>query len=304
MAHAEEIGWLRHAVGALALPDRAILSVRGDDAAQWLQGQLTNQIEGLEPGQSVYGFVLTLKGRVMADAWVLRHRDEIWLDVPASQVGALLERLDRYIIMEDVDLAHVPELAVITAQGPKAQELSNGGWPSDRLGTGGRVWVVPAAQVQSELERLVARCRALCGGAISEPAWSEAHVVLGRPRFGVDFGDWTYPQETGLCPVAVCFTKGCYVGQETVMMLQSRGKAPKVLWRWEVEGTDPPPPKAPIERDGTVVGEVTSAARVGGGVAALGFLKRGHEPGPGTGFVIDGAPARALGPVAGDPRST
>ncbi|MFZ1864050.1 MAG: hypothetical protein WAU39_07515 [Polyangiales bacterium] len=297
MAHAQELEWLRHAAAGLALLDRTIISVSGDDATEWLQGQLTNQVEGLGPGESAYGFILTLKGRIMADTWALAGKEEIWLDVPATEVAALLERLDRYIIMEDVDLAHRPELRVITAQGPKASGVSGGGWPSDRLGTGGRVWVVPEAGLQAELERLTVRCEALGGGSINEQAWADAHVLLGRPRFGVDFGNWTYPQESGLSAVAVSFTKGCYIGQETVVMLQNRGKAPKVLWRWMIEGSEPPPAKAPIERDDMVVGEVTSAAPAEHGVAVLGFLKRGCEPGTGTGFVIEGMPARALGPV-------
>ncbi|KPK15461.1 MAG: hypothetical protein AMJ62_08985 [Myxococcales bacterium SG8_38] len=301
MARAPELDWLRHTAGVLALRDRAVIAVRGDDALEWLQGQMTNDLKGIAPGNSVYGFVLTLKGRVMADAWVLGGADEIWLDVPSTEVDRLLERLDRYVIMEDVDLAHRPELRLLTAQGPKADEVSPEGWPSDRLGSGGRLWVVDEAQLEPELHRLTERCRSLGGGPIDEQAWADAHVAFGRPRFGVDFGDWTYPQETGLAPVAISFTKGCYVGQETVVMLQSRGKAPKVLWRWAIDGIEPPEGKTPIERDGTVIGEITSAARLEDGIAALGFVRRGHESGSGAGFVIGGAPARPLGPVEEGP---
>jgi folate-binding protein YgfZ len=299
MAYAQEIDWLQQAAGLFALTDRAVISVSGDDARSWLQGQVSNQLEGLDSGESVYAFVLTLKGRVAADVWVLgREDDEIWLDVPASEVDPLLARLDRYIIMEDVDLEHRPELRVLTAQGPQASKVSGGGWNADRLGRGGgRMWVVPEAEAGAELNRLTTSCQALGGGLVGERAWADAHVLLGRPRFGVDFGNWTYPQETGLSSVAVSFTKGCYIGQETVTMLQSRGKAPKVLWRWEIEGSELPPPKTPIEKDGTIVGEVTSAAALDGSVAALGFLKRGHEAGAGGGFLIAGAAARALEPV-------
>jgi folate-binding protein YgfZ len=113
----------------------------------------------------------------------------------------------------------------------------------------------------------------------------------------VDFGNWTYPQESGLSSSALSFTKGCYIGQETVTMLQSRGKAPKVLWRWTIEGSEAPAPKTAIERDGTVVGEVTSAVPSDGFVTALGFLKRGHDVSAGNGFLIAGAAARAVGPV-------
>lgn len=298
MASEREIDWLRHTVGVLALRDRAILSVSGDDALDWLQGQVTNQVEGIGQHGSAYGFVLTLKGRVLGDVWVLGHGDEIWLDVPAAQVQTLLERLDRYIIMEDVELAHHPELHVIAVQGPKAVDISSdGGWRSDRLGTGGRVWVVPAVELDAALDRWAARSETLGGGRISEQAWADAHVVFGRPRFGVDFGDWTYPQESGLSPVAVSFTKGCYIGQETVVMLESRGKAPKVLWRWTIEGSELPAAKTPIKKEGAVVGQITSAARFDDAVVALGFLKRGHQANPGGGFVVGDAAASALGPV-------
>ncbi len=301
MAHARELDWLEHSVGVLALSDRAIISVSGDDAREWLQGQLTNQVEGVEPGGSLYAFVLTLKGRILADVYALVRDDDLWLDVPATQVAALLERLDRYIIMEDVDLEYRDDLRVITAQGPRADELAEGGWPADRLGAGGRQWVVSDAELESELERLTARSRELEGGWISDQAWKHAHVVRGRPRFGVDFGDWTYPQESGLNPRAVSFNKGCYVGQETVVMLENRGKAPKVLWRWTIESAEPPAAKTPITLADAVVGELTSAVLEDQCVSALGFLKRGYEAEGPEGFAIGGAPARALGPVEEGP---
>ncbi|MFW2389268.1 MAG: hypothetical protein ACN4G0_13080, partial [Polyangiales bacterium] len=106
MTQADELERLEKTVGVIALDERAIISVSGDDAHEWLQGQVTNQIEGVEPGSSEYAFVLTLKGRILGDVYVLVRDEEIWLDVPAGQVAALLERFDRYIIMEDVDLEH------------------------------------------------------------------------------------------------------------------------------------------------------------------------------------------------------
>ncbi|MGB8223323.1 MAG: hypothetical protein WCF10_12125 [Polyangiales bacterium] len=301
MTHARELDWLEHSVGVLSLHDRAVISIRGDDAREWLQGQLTNQVEGLDPGSSVYAFVLTLKGRILADVFALVREDEVWLDVPAGQTDALLERLDRYIIMEDVDLLHRKDLKVIAAQGPRAHEVTEGGWPADRLGVGGRQWVVPDAELESELERLTVRGRELGGGPISEEGWAHAHVVRGRPRFGVDFGEWTYPQESGLNLVAVSFKKGCYIGQETVVMLENRGKAPKVLWRWLIEDGALPAAKTPITVGGAVVGEVTSSTRVDGGVRALGFLKRGYEAEEPKGFTIGEASAEALGPVETGP---
>ena len=300
MPHAREHNWLRDTVGVLTLDDRAIISVSGDDAREWLQGQITNQCEGAEAGDAVYGFVLTLKGRVLADVWALFHEDGIWLDVPAEQVNALLERLDRYIIMEDVDLDHRSDLRVLAAQGPRARDVADGGWGTDRLGTGGCEWVTPQEELGSDLERATERASQLGGGCISRRAWEHVHVVAGRPRFGVDFGDWTYPQESGLADIAVSFNKGCYIGQESVVMLQNRGKAPKALWRWAVETTDAPAPKTPITRAGETVGEVTSSTPMDDAVVALGFLKRGHD-GPPEGFEILGKTAHAVGPVSEGP---
>jgi len=242
-----------------------------------------------------------LKGRILGDVYVLVRNGEVWLDVPASQVDALLERFDRYIIMEDVDLEHRKDLNVVAAQGPRSDELEDGGWPADRLGVGGRQWIVTHAQVESKLEHLAARCRELDGGEVSEAGWAHAHIVRGRPRFGVDFGDWTYPQESGLTPVAVSFKKGCYIGQETVVMLENRGKAPKVLWRWAIESLEAPGAKSPIMMKDRVVGEITSAVSTDQGALGLGFLKRGHESEGPEGFTIGGSAARPLGPVENGP---
>ena len=300
MSHARELGWLEASVGVLAPSNRTVISVSGDDTHEWLQGQLSNQCEGLEQGESVYGFILTLKGRVMADAWAYVHDGGVWLEVPEPAVDALLERLDRYIIMEDVDLEHRPDLCVVLAQGPKCDEVASDGWPSDRLGTGGRAWLVDRGELDAEVERATKRAASAGGGWVSPQAWRHAHVVRGRPMFGVDFGDWTYPQETGLTAAAVSFNKGCYVGQETVVMLENRGKAPKQLWRWRIEGADAPEPGAPILRDGVAVGEVTSAADGEDQAPALGFLKRGHEA-ERDGFSVAGRSATPLGPVAESP---
>jgi len=301
MSIEQEMEWLEHSVGVCTLGDRAIIAVSGDDARNWLQGQITNQLEGAEPGNSVYGFVLTLKGRVLADAWVLVRENDVWLDVPKAQVDALLERLDRYIIMEDVDLEHRDDLRIITAQGPRAHEIDGNAWPSDRLGVGGRQWVVAKSDLSAELGRIVSEANALGGGGVSDEAWVHVHVVRGRPRFGIDFGEQTYPQESGLTPIAVSFVKGCYIGQETVVMLQNRGKAPKVLWRWKVDGPESPAPQSVIMSGETKAGEVTSAVRDGTGSVALGFLKRGHETDDSALWTVGGQSAEPAGPVEEGP---
>ncbi|MDH3200150.1 MAG: hypothetical protein OEM15_04575 [Myxococcales bacterium] len=297
----EELQWLEHSVGIRALDDRAVIAVSGDDARDWLQGQITNQLEGAKPGDSIYGFVLTLKGRILADVWVLFREAEVWLDVPKLQVDALLERLNRYIIMEDVDLERRDDLHIITAQGPRADAIDGDGWPSDKLGVGGRQWVVVKNDLSGELTRILSQANALGGGEVSDEAWSRAHVLRGRPRFGIDFGVHTYPQESGLTPIAVSFVKGCYIGQETVVMLENRGKAPKVLWRWKIDGSEPPAAGTTIMLGESTVGELTSAVRDGAHSVGLGYLKRGHEPADSTRCTIGGRDAVPTGPVAESP---
>lgn len=300
MSFARELEWMDRSVGIRACTERAIVSVRGDDAHEWLQGQVTNQTEGAAPGSAVYAFILTLKGRVLADTWVLFGEEDVWLDVPAEQVEAVIERLDRYIIMEDVDLASRPDLAVLAAEGPRATELCEHGWRTSRLGVGGCTRVVSHDELKAELARMTAAAEALGGGVLADEAWAALHVLMGRPRFGVDFGDWTYPQETGLTPIAVSFNKGCYIGQETVVMLQNRGKAPKALWRWTIETDHAPPAQAPIRRAGQDVGKITSAVAEHGRVRALGFVKRGQEDQLEDLDVL-GAAAAADGPVSAAP---
>ncbi len=297
----QEAEWLEHTVGVRALDERAVIAVRGDDAREWLQGQITNQLKDAKPGQCIYGFVLTLKGRVLADVWVLVSEAEIWLDVPRLQVDALLERLDRYIIMEDVELERRDDLRIIAAQGPKADSIDGGSWPADRLGVGGRQWVVAKKELPAELRRIASQAEALGGGEIGDEGWSRAHVLRGRPRFGIDFGEQTYPQETGLTSIAVSFAKGCYIGQETVVMLENRGKAPKVLWRWKIDSPTPPSPRTPIMSGESKVGELTSAVEVGGQSVGLGYLKRGHEPDDSTRWTIGGRDAAPTWPVEEGP---
>lgn len=296
MSVEQELGWLRDSVGLYDCSESAVLAVKGDDAQEWLQGQVTNDLKTLRPDEALYAFVLSPKGRVLADTWVLDRGQELLLLVPRGQLDALLARFDRYIIMEDVELEQRDDWGIVTAQGPAAEQLE-GGYKADCLGRGGRHFLLSGQDRDEQRAALEARCAELGGGRVGPEAWARAHVLQGRPRFGVDFGENSYPQETGLAKLAVSLTKGCYLGQETVMMLQSRGKAPKILWRWSVETQTPPSPQSPITFDGLDVGQITSAVKDRSGVTALGYLKRGHEATSETQIAIADCPARALGSV-------
>ena len=275
--------WLSTGAGVRAL-DHAVLRARGEDAHTWLSGQLTNDTRSMSPGDAVYALVLDGRGKILADVWVLEGGDEVRLTVPGETAAGLQEHFDKYIVMEDVELTSTGE-AVLTVQGPRAGEVTEGaglrGFPCDRLGYGGRDVLVPVADRERAHAALVSAAQAVGGGEVDEAAWELARLRSGWPRFGADFGPTNYPQEAGLKRIAVSFEKGCYLGQEVVCTLESRGQLSRHLVRIEsdhevVAGLD-------LRLDEQVVGQITSARRdpEAGRTLALGYVKR-RAAAPGT----------------------
>lgn len=260
-------------VGVRLLEDLLVVAVEGEDARTWLNGQITNDLKRLDASRSVYGLVLTSKGRVLADVTVLERGGALFFETARASWPALHEQLEKFIIMEDVTLRET-DLRAITVIGPRRNELEaalEGLGASvasgDRLGPSIEV-LVPATSAAEALTRLTERARSLGGEALDEPRWERLRIAAGVPRFAVDFGERTYPQEAGLKRRALSFDKGCYHGQEVICMLENRGQVTRSLVRLRlgapaVGGTE-------IRRGDDVVGEVTSAADG----SALAFVKR------------------------------
>ena len=273
---------LANSVGVRRLDDLTVLRVSGDDRRTWLNGQITNDVRATHAGDAVYALVVTLKGKIVTDAWVLDRDSDLALVVPKSALATLVAQLEKYIIMEDVELTPMDDLAVLTAQGPRARETveraaiaSAQTFPCDRLGTGGVDVLVPLAEVDAALATLRNAAVASGGGEVDEAGWALAALRLGRPRFGVDFGDRQYPQEAGLRERAVSFTKGCYLGQEVVCTLESRGQLVRKLVLLATESA-PTAGTAITLADGAEIGAVTSSAidpATGSGLA-FGYVKR------------------------------
>lgn len=246
------------------LLDERVLRVHGDDARTWLQGQVTCDV--LLGGPSVHGLVLSATGHVITDVWVLdRSRSgetpELWLRMPSRAFDAALKRLDRFIVMEDVELEPT-ELRVIHTLGRPTREA----YPTPRFATDGWDVVVSGAEATlAELER-----EGFVRG--DDALYERLRIAAGKPRLGADFGEHTLPQEAGL-KSAVSFTKGCYFGQEPVVMLEHRGKPPKRLVRLAplASSLGPVIVGAPVtDSEGREVGTVTSATPD----AALALVKR------------------------------
>lgn len=271
-------------VGVYRLDDVAVVRVSGDDRRTWLNGQLTNDVRATHTGDAVYALVIHLNGKILTDLFVLDRGDDLALIVPASTVDAVLEQLGKYIIMEDVELERVSDLAVLSAQGPAAHAAieraaipSAQPFPCDRLGAGGYDVLVPRADVEAAFRALCAAAEALGGCAVDAEARSLAAMRGGRPRFGIDFGDRQYPQEAGLRERALSFGKGCYLGQEIVCTLESRGQLVRKIVLLDAERA-PAPGSVVTLGDGTEVGAVTSSMvdPATGRALAFAYLKRAH----------------------------
>ncbi|HEX6240102.1 MAG TPA: hypothetical protein VFZ61_04390 [Polyangiales bacterium] len=282
--------WLTQHVGVYVTPDR-VVRLSGEDRQSWLNGQVTNDVRELIAGHAVYALSVSLKGRVNSDLWALKSASttddetdaELALVLPLAGLDAALATFEKHIIMEDVELLPDPSLRVITLQGPKAQALKEALGPlaarayvCARLPPlpGFELWV-PQPELDQALALLAREAQSLGGGVLDADGWGHAHVVLGVPRMGVDFGAETYPQEAGLKARSVSFSKGCYTGQEVVYMLEKRGQVARRLVQLRaLEAPLPAPATLVTDAEGKRLGEVTSTAQHGPYGVALAYLKR------------------------------
>ena len=294
------------AIGAIA--PRSAISVSGKDRASYLQGLLTNDIQALSPGTGCYAAWLTPQGRMLTDLHVFESGDMILLDVPAAEATPTLERLDRFIFSEDVQLADLSSsLASVWIHGPQAAAMLNqtltgvpelASWPEYHHAratfTGvssnndprphfvvGRVSqvAVPGFVVYLEPSWRADFQEALqqAGAVIADAASLEAaRIEAGYPLFGIDMTDDTIPLEAGIEHRAISFSKGCYVGQEVIIRVMHRGHgrvARKLVGlRLEAEG---PARGAAIRAGDRDIGVVTSIGMSpASGSIALGYVHR------------------------------
>ena len=226
---------LKEDAGLVDRSDRGKLLLTGAEAAEYLQGQVTNDVESLSAGEGCYATLLTHKGKVVADMRVLRGPDWLFIDTEAHALAALARNVDMYSIGRDVQLRDVtPERAILSLVGPRSRAALDSAPPDEE-----HAWVEGAhgmyvatdlgVDVICAADDADATAAALGVEPVSFEAAECVRIESGRPRHGVDFGPETIPQEAGLNERAVSFTKGCYVGQETVARLHYKGKPNRYL---------------------------------------------------------------------------
>jgi tRNA-modifying protein YgfZ len=232
---AGEYATLTQRCGLVDRSERGKLALTGSEAREFLHGQVSNDIEALEPGQGCYAAFLTPKGKMLGDLRVLHLGDELFLDTERVSLQALFNMIRNYKLGRDVELhKRTVERGLLSLVGPGAREAARaqdlgaaehdnaagevGGVPVRLVATAAGVDLICDAERTDELKA------ALNVPEVSEAAAEVVRVEAGRPRYGLDLDDSVIPQEAGLNERAVSFTKGCYVGQETVARLFYRGK--------------------------------------------------------------------------------
>jgi folate-binding protein YgfZ len=309
-----ELEALRTGAAIYSLTDRAFLRITGPDATRWLNGMVTNNIKDLQPGEGNYNFLLNAQGRIQADCTLYREYREpesgdprYLLQSDTAQLATIRQLLDKFIIMDDVELstsldiysatveadtltgfaitghqaaavfesvmAEVFEFLLIDAPKPGSLDWATYGGdrpgfvltPPNELKTY-EIWSsAPVDAIRHEFEKL--------GVGTLSPEAAEAHRILsGQPKFGVDITDKYLPQETAQTH-ALNFNKGCYLGQEIVERIHSRGQVHRTFTAFILTGDLPTLP-APLESNAKPAGELTSAIRIGETIYALGYARR------------------------------
>lgn len=275
----------------MAWIDSALITVAGPDGAEYLQGQLTNDVEALAPGDGCYAALLDRKGHMQTDMRVLRIApDEIWLQLEPEALGAALRHLTMYSVGRDVSLAEDGDTRTLALAGPAAAELSGlAPLGAEDSHAPARVDGVDARAVRTDrgfdllvageaAERLFAALEERGIAEVDEDALEILRVESGRPRFGREMTNATIPQEAGINERAVSFTKGCYIGQETVARLHYKGKPNRHLRGLRL--TQPVAAGSPVRVGDREVGRVgTAVLSPAHGPIALAILRREAEPG-------------------------
>ncbi len=274
--------------------ERGKLALTGPDAKTFLQGQVTQDIESLTPGHGGYAAFLTHKGKMLGDLRVFDLGDELLLDCERVALQELFNMIRRYKLGADVELhKRTLELALFSVIGPDAPDLAG---PEEhdcaRASLGGVAVVAARTDVGVDVF-CPAGDREAVRAALAFPDGSEAdaevvRVERGRPRYGVDIDDSTIPQEAGINERAVSFTKGCYVGQETVARLYYRGKPNRRLLGLRLSA--PAPTGSELRLGEKVVGRLGSSV-VSPELGPIGLALVRREASPGDTVEVDGVNA-------------
>lgn len=281
---------LREAAAWIDLSARGKIRVTGEDRARLLHAMTTNSVNDLAPGSGVYTFFLNEKGRILGDAYLYNFGDDMLLDTEPETATKLRDHLERFIIADDVTLQdETNDWAVIGLEGPQSTEVSTGAGlavPQARYGVlkWGSGFVARVASSSREGLRIFVSAsekqsviQHLAGAGIPNAGTAEARIVRienGIPRYGEEITERYLVQETQATH-AVHFNKGCYLGQEIVERVRSRGQVHRLLTSIRIKGEAGPAPGIKLKSNGADAGEIASAvyAPALGEIAAMAYVR-------------------------------
>ena len=280
------------ACGLLDRSERGKLALTGTEARSFLQGQVSNDVEALTPGTGCYAAFLTPKGKMLGDVRILDTGAEVLLDTERVALQELFNMIRRFSVGYDVQLhKRTVQSGLLSLLGPKAAAVAGvsdlGG--AEHWHDAGELEGVAVRWIRTDLgidllceaadnEALAAALQRRRAQPVSEAVADCLRIEHGRPRYGVDLGDTVIPQEADLNGRAVSFTKGCYVGQETVARLFYRGKPNRQLRGLRLS--------KPVETGAEIVFGDRAVGRLGSvaespslGPIALALIRREAVPG-------------------------
>jgi folate-binding protein YgfZ len=300
---------LREECGLLDRSERGKLLVTGSEAAEYLQGQLTNDIEALEAGEGLYAALLDRKGHMQGDTRVLRPGEaaDLLLDTEPEALAAVRRHLAMYKIGREVDVVDVTgERAILSLIGPRAVEIAGSaalpenaceevtiaGTQVLAVGSGAGIDLIFDVEAR---DRVADALLAAGAAEVSPDAVEILRIETGRPRFGAEMGTETMPAEAGIVEQVVSFTKGCYIGQETVARLHYKGKPNRHLRGLKLSGAGGARAGAAVRLGEKEVGKLGSAGvSPAFGPIGLAILRREAEPGATVTVGEDGVTAEVV----------
>ena len=320
---------VRKQAGLIDQSHRGKLRLKGKDRTEFLHGMVTNDIQKLTPGNGLYAVFTTDKAKMLADARVYCLPDALWIDLEPEVTGKIYKHLDKYTLASDVTIENLTETqGLLSVYGPSSSEIitqliAPASPPPKEYSTtsaapDGVSILVARNEITGEvgydlyipMDRLAVIWNRLLqiGGPhglkpVGLDALNSLRIEAGIARYGLDMDESNFPMEAGLEAKAISYTKGCYIGQETIARADAQGQMNKRLMGLELAGESVPKKGQSIQArpespgaEGRVVGTVTGSIKSPTleKVIAMGYLHRDFIK-PGSEVSIAGRqPARVV----------
>jgi len=257
------------------ITDRSIIKVTGKDSKTFLDRILTNDILNLGAGKGCHTCLCSNKGKVLADFYVYAFLDHLVMNCDVSLKDKILSELQRYIIMEDIqfeDVYNQHQGLILIGEdiSEVLRENSAHEWSHFK-----KRWGYPALEIWAKPNALTPFVQKLSWPLLSPEEQEECRIESMTPKYGIDITEENIPQEANLYD-AISFTKGCYIGQETIARLQNRGHVNKTLVLFKLSGNAVPKPNTKITlENGEEAGFVTSSifSKKFQAVISMGYVK-------------------------------